>query len=174
MKNRKETDMLKKIISGGQTGADQGGLFAGKEAGLETGGYAPKGFKTEDGCSSWLADEFGLVESWSPDYHVRTYQNAWASDGTIRIAKNFETRGEICTLKAIDLHKKPYIDIQFYDPNGAIESETVQEVVDWIKRNRIEVLNVAGNRESTCVGIQAFVEKFLMGVIERLKNENQE
>ena len=32
------------IVSGGQTGADQGGLEAAKEAGIRTGGWAPDKF----------------------------------------------------------------------------------------------------------------------------------
>jgi hypothetical protein len=32
--------MLKKIVSGGQTGADQAGLKAARAAGIETGGWA--------------------------------------------------------------------------------------------------------------------------------------
>lgn len=36
-----------KIISGGQTGADMGGLEAAREYGFPTGGYAPKGWMTE-------------------------------------------------------------------------------------------------------------------------------
>jgi hypothetical protein len=35
------------IISGGQTGADQGGLFAAEILKIKTGGYAPKGYRTE-------------------------------------------------------------------------------------------------------------------------------
>jgi hypothetical protein len=163
--------MVIKIISGGQTGADQGGLIAAKKAGISTGGYIPKGFRTENGLEPKLGEEFGLVESWSPQFHVRTYQNAWASDGTIRIARDFSTRGEICTLNAIESHKRPHIDVQFYDTNGPIDSQTVQEVINWIKEYKIETLNVAGNRESTCPGIQAFVERFITEVIEGLKNE---
>ena len=40
---------LTKIISGGQTGADYGALLAAHALGLETGGWAPKGWRTEDG-----------------------------------------------------------------------------------------------------------------------------
>lgn len=40
---------LRWIISGGQTGADQGGLDAGKALGLKTGGLMPKGWRTEAG-----------------------------------------------------------------------------------------------------------------------------
>ena len=41
-----------KIISGGQTGADKGGLIAAKKANIKTGGIAPKGFMTEAGKRS--------------------------------------------------------------------------------------------------------------------------
>lgn len=40
---------LRKIISGGQTGADQGGLRAGRLLHLETGGTAPHNWMTEQG-----------------------------------------------------------------------------------------------------------------------------
>ena len=38
-----------KVCSGGQTGADLGGLIAAKQAGLETFGWMPPGFLTEFG-----------------------------------------------------------------------------------------------------------------------------
>src|SRR6202048_4695652 len=41
--------MLRKIISGGQTGADRAGLDFAIEKGLEHGGYVPRGRKAEDG-----------------------------------------------------------------------------------------------------------------------------
>jgi hypothetical protein len=37
------------IITGGQTGADQAAVRAGHAAGIPTGGFAPKGWLTEDG-----------------------------------------------------------------------------------------------------------------------------
>ena len=52
---------LRKIESGGQTGADQAGLRAARAERLETGGWAPKGWETEEGPAPWLADS-GLIE----------------------------------------------------------------------------------------------------------------
>jgi hypothetical protein len=40
--------MSKKIISGGQTGADQAGLDVAIELGIPHGGWIPKGRKTEE------------------------------------------------------------------------------------------------------------------------------
>jgi len=45
----KESHMLTKIISGGQTGADRAALDAAIKMGIEHGGWTPKGRKTEDG-----------------------------------------------------------------------------------------------------------------------------
>jgi len=51
--------MLRKIISGGQTGADRAGLDFALQAGLEHGGYVAKGRKPEDGR---IDDRCQLVE----------------------------------------------------------------------------------------------------------------
>jgi hypothetical protein len=41
--------VLRKIVYGGQTGADRAGLDFAIEVGLAHGGYVPKGRKAEDG-----------------------------------------------------------------------------------------------------------------------------
>ena len=48
--------MLKKIISGGQTGADREALETARDLGIETGGFVPKGWLTEDGPDYSLHD----------------------------------------------------------------------------------------------------------------------
>tara|TARA_Y100000034_G_scaffold43496_3_gene53126 strand:- start:42365 stop:42853 length:489 start_codon:yes stop_codon:yes gene_type:complete len=154
-----------KIISGGQTGSDQAGLQAGKALGLETGGWIPKGFKTEKGSQYELQELYNLKEHTSDHYVPRTFANVKDSDGTIRIAKNFNSPGEKCTLKAILQYERPYIDVSMSDPRP------ISEVVAWLRENKIETLNVAGNRESTAPGIAAFAEEYLMQVIKEIKNE---
>lgn len=155
--------MLKRIVSGAQTGADQGALIAAKAAGYETGGEIPLGFLTEDGPRPDLAKEFGIIESRFTGYIPRTIANVKNSDGTLRLAGNFESPGEIVTLDAIKQHNKPYLDVNVY---FRLEHE---KVARWIHDNKIEVLNIAGNRESKCPGIQEFTENFLTQVFERLQ-----
>lgn len=138
--------MLTKIISGGQTGADRAGLYVGKRFGLETGGQIPKGFKTLKGPEPWLGTEYGLVESISDNYVPRTFWNAQNSDGTVRFAADFKSRGEICTKKAIDKYGKPYFDVDHTDPRK------VDDFVAWLKAADIKTLNVAGNAEETFPG----------------------
>src|SRR6202022_2615430 len=72
--------MLRKIISGGQTGADRAGLDFAIETGLEHGGYVPRGRKAEDGR---IDDRYNLVELSTSSYPARTRRNIEESDGTV-------------------------------------------------------------------------------------------
>jgi len=69
-----------KIISDGQTGADQVALDAAIEFGIPHGGWFPKGLLTEAGP---LPDKYALTEMHSKDYLKRTKQNVIDSDGTV-------------------------------------------------------------------------------------------
>jgi Circularly permutated YpsA SLOG family len=61
--------MLRKIISGGQTGTDRAGLDFAIYAALEHGGYVPKGRKAEDGR---IDDRYDLVELPTTSYQLST------------------------------------------------------------------------------------------------------
>ena len=49
--------MLKKIVSGGQTGADRVALDVALEYGFEIGGWVPKGRLAEDGPISCITQD---------------------------------------------------------------------------------------------------------------------
>jgi len=135
--------VLKKVISGGQSGADQAGLYAAKSFGFETGGWAPKGWKTSEGKKQGLLQTvYGLKEHKS-GYVKRTWSNVEDSNATIRLAYNFNSPGEKCTLNAIKRYKKPFIDVDLNNPQPA------ESISKWIKDNNIEVLNIAGNTQPT-------------------------
>jgi hypothetical protein len=151
---------LKKVISGGQTGADQAGVIAARLCGLKTGGTMPAGFRTLDGPNPAFAQEYGLTESISPGYHARTLQNVCDADGTIRFARDFSSPGEKLTLQAIKMHGKPKIDVHMDNPIPP------SEVRDWIIGNNIRILNVAGNSEKTAPGIAKFVGEYMIDVLE--------
>jgi Circularly permutated YpsA SLOG family len=72
--------MLRKIISGGQSGADRAGLDFAIATGLEHGGYVPRGRKAGDGR---IADRYNLVELTTSSYPARTRRNIEESDGTV-------------------------------------------------------------------------------------------
>ena len=157
-----EDKMLKKICSGGQTGADLGGLIVAKMFGIETGGWMPKGFMTQHGPKPEWAKKYNLQEHESPKYPPRTFCNIENSDGTIRLAYDLLSAGEKCTLKGIQKYDKPYIDVDMNEPRD------IQEVVDWINENNIETLNVAGNSERTRPGMSIGVVDYMSKVFEKL------
>ena len=127
---------LKKIISGGQTGADQGGLAAGKALGLETGGWLPRGCMTETGRRPDLLTEYGMFEHCSTGYAPRTEINVLHSDGTALFG-DMSSPGSRLTIKLCKEHGRPYI----INPKAL-------ELREWLDREDIKILNVAGNRAS--------------------------
>lgn len=174
--------ILEKVISGGQTGADQAGLRAAKKAGIETGGWMPIGFLTLAGSRPDLEATFGVKEYLTRGgYAARTWANVRDSDGTLRFASDFRSPGEICALKALEYHRKPYFDVRVpTKPNGYVDacSEAVaalgakiQEAVVWIEEHPIRVLNVAGNSDRTCPNIGLFVGIFLGRLFDLIKKQ---
>lgn len=146
--------MIKKLISGGQTGADQGGLEAACLLNIETGGWCPKGWKTERGmCVALKA--YGLKETESPDYPARTMRNIRESDGTVIFGKT-NSPGSATTISFCDHMKRPYL----LNPDNG-------ELAQWIADFHIQTLNVAGNRESKRPGIQDAVRKYLLKELVR-------
>ena len=131
---------IRKIISGGQTGADIGGLVAGKLLGLKTGGTAPKGWITEDGPNYLLGFMYGLSEG-PPGYRERTKINIADSDATL-ILGNVNSPGSKLTLETCEEQGKLYL----------VNPEPL-ELTAWLENYDIRVLNVAGNRESKNPGI---------------------
>jgi hypothetical protein len=153
---------LKKIISGGQTGADQGGLEAAERLKIATGGTMPKGFRTEVGPMPELAARFGLEALVSAEYPPRTRYNIVGSDGTI-IFGSVEEPGSGLTKKMCKESHKPFLVIEEFDERDA------EMIVKFIGKYGIQVLNIAGNRESGRPGIQKRVRDFL---VEALKDAN--
>jgi len=150
--------MIEKIISGGQTGADQGGLEAAVVLGIETGGKVPRGFKTEKGPQPELSNLYGLEELSSDEYPPRTRYNILDSDGTV-IFGLVSSVGSRMTREMCKQNGKPWLVIESFD-------ETYFRLFgEWVLINQIKVLNVAGNRESKSPGIQNKVRNFLIEVI---------
>ena len=156
--------MLNKIISGGQTGVDQAALRAARKAELKTGGWLPKGCITTEGKCTFLLKEFDMLEHQSAGYPPRTEANVRDSDATLRLATNFKSSGEKCTLQAIKWYAKPYLDVDMKNPIA------VEQVVQWLIANKVKTLNVAGNSEPTSPWIGEAVENYLYRVFNQLRD----
>jgi hypothetical protein len=149
-----ENTPLIQIISGGQTGADRAGLESAKKFGIKTGGMAPRGYRTQKGNDLSLRDIFCLQESSSKDYPPRTLHNVLSSDGTALFGK-LNSPGTLLTIKYAKANSKPYI-----------ENPTSEELKNWIIKNNIKILNIAGNREETNPGITKKVCDVIEGMFK--------
>ena len=134
--------MIKKIISGGQTGADQAALNVAIELGIPHGGWVPKGRKTERGT---LLSKYQVQEMPTPSYPARTEQNVKDSDGTLIISHGELTGGSDFTREMAEKHNKPWMHL---DANQLTNEAAVQVIQAWIRGNEIKILNVAGSRAS--------------------------
>ncbi len=156
------------ICSGGQRGADMAGLAAALTLGIPTGGWTPKGFRTERGKEPWLA-ELGIREHSSWAYPPRTRLNANWGDGTFLIG-NPSTPGSRLTLRYAKQAEKPTYNVI---ATRAGSPEVRQAVIDrhvepfrkWILQHGIRTLNVAGNRESVTPGITHLTHDLLVAAL---------
>ncbi len=134
--------MITKIISGGQTGADQAALDVAIKLGIPHGGWIPKGRITE---ARTLDDRYNLKEMETSNYNKRTKQNVVDSDGTLIISHGKLTGGSDYTREMALFHNRPWLHI---DLNKTNSFRAAGKIKSWIAENDIEVLNVAGSRAS--------------------------
>ena len=131
-----------KIISGGQTGVDRAALDVALRHGIECGGWCPAGRLDEFGK---IPDHYPIQELQGGGFTERTLQNVKDSDGTV-VIYSVELRGgtEQSVRFCVDL-KRPHklIDASKISAEGAAKL-----VGDFVDKNKINILNVAGPRES--------------------------
>jgi len=144
--------MLRRIISGGQTGVDRAALDAALELGLPCGGYCPAGRRAEDGP---IPRRYPLEETSSPSYAARTWANVRLADATLVLSPGPPRGGTALTVCACQRLGKPYLVV---DPR---DSSAVPVVLSWLASHGVAVLNVAGPRESQHPGVYASARAFL-------------
>lgn len=135
--------MIKKIVSGGQTGADRAALDLAIKFNIDHGGWIPKGRKTEAGP---LPDYYRLTEMPTDDYKERTRQNIIDSHGTVIISRAELTGGSLLTQSYAKVVGRPncFLNLSYTE-----EYEAGEILKSFILENRIEILNVAGPRMSS-------------------------
>ncbi|UCD32019.1 MAG: putative molybdenum carrier protein [Desulfobacterales bacterium] len=134
--------MIKKIISGGQVGADQAALDVAIKMGISHGGYIQKGRKTQSGL---LPEKYKLKEMPTASFIKRIEQNVINSDGTLVISHGELSGGAGYCKKMADKHGRPCIHIDLSQTPILIAASSIHT---WLKANNIEVLNVTGSRAS--------------------------
>lgn len=159
--------LVSKIVSGGQTGVDRGAIEAARELGFPYGGLIPKGRRAEDGIVPLEFSE--MVEDARKDYLHRTERNVADADATLILSPTkVLTGGTKRTAEFCKKHDKPYwVD----NPEMPNETDRGLEFIYWIEAefgDKGIVLNVAGPRESKCIGIQAQARKFVTRLIKEI------
>lgn len=129
-----------KVISGGQAGVDRAALDAAIAAGLQVGGWCPRGRKAEDGV---IIKRYPLKETPSAGYAQRTEWNVRDSDGTLIFYISEMKGGTLLTLKMAKKYGRPCWCVD-------LEKSRLHELP---LRGPQSVLNVAGPRESQAPGI---------------------
>jgi hypothetical protein len=147
--------MLKKIISGGQTGADRAALDFAIKRKIPHGGWVPKGRIAEDGP---LHKKYKLTEMPTDSYPARTEQNVIGADGTVIISHGKLTGGSAYTEQMAKKHDRPclHVDLNEHDVLPA-----ALEILNWLDEHGIKVLNVAGPRASKDPKIYKLVKEIL-------------
>ena len=134
--------IIKKIISGAQTGADRAALDFAINNDIPHGGWAPKGRLAEDGV---IPSHYHVTEASSGKYGRRTELNVMDADGTLIISHGELSGGSLLTQKLAEKYGKPCLHI---DLNHAPEFQATLDIAHWIRHSRIGVLNIAGPRAS--------------------------
>jgi hypothetical protein len=152
--------ILRKIISGGQTGADRAALDWAIKRGIAHGGWCPKGRRSEDGV---IDQRYRLVETPSDDYSQRTEWNVRDSDATAVFSIWKKLRGgSLLTVELAYQYNKPVIHLCQEDE----QTNHAQKLRSFIEKFGISVLNVAGPRASDEPGVYQFVSNVLDSVLE--------
>ena len=126
------------------------------EFGLPVGGYIPKGKLGED---EQVPDKYPVMETRSKDYKSRIKRNVIESDGTLFINICPMKSGTTLTAKLALETNKPLMIIQLD------QDYQRTAVIKWFQENKIQILNIAGPRESKIPGIHDQAKKFLNQIL---------
>lgn len=149
----------KKIISGGQTGVDRAALDVAIKHGVECGGSCPAGRLDEFGR---IPDQYPLQELESGGFTERTLQNVKNSDGTVIIYPGKLGGGTEQTVRFCQELQRPHQPI---DAATISAEDAATLIADFIRDHEIEILNVAGPRQSEWPGGYGYASRVLDAVL---------
>ncbi len=153
---RRTAPSARRICSGGQTGVDRAALDVALEIGIPCGGWCPRGRRAEDGI---IDARYPLTETPSEEYLQRTEWNVRDADGTLILARGPLTGGTALTHAIARRLNRPCLVVDL------TRRPSPQAVLRWLRRERIQLLNVAGPRARSKPGIHAEASGFLRHVL---------
>ena len=162
-----------KIISGGQTGVDRAALDVALKNGIDCGGWCPTGRLDEVGR---IPDRYPLKELEHGGFTERTLQNVKDSEGTVIIYSEKLSGGTEQTVRFCVEQKRPHERI---DASRISIEDAAKSIADLIRKHKIDILNVAGPRQSEWPegydyvyrALEAFVNSIMSKSTSRSKNQ---
>ncbi len=149
---------LNSVVSGGQTGAEQGAIAAAQALGIRTRGTAPRGWLTDGGEAPWLAD-CGLRESLADDEPARIRANVRDARCTVWFGDTSSPQFAGTHLEAEKLGR-PFMTV-------VAGVTRPSDLAIWLRWVSAESVNVTGERENRSPGIGARVERFLRSALAK-------
>jgi hypothetical protein len=131
-----------KIISGGQTGVDRAALDVALKHGIDCGGWCPAGRLDEFGR---IPDRYPVNELEQGSFAERTLQNVKDSDGTLIIYCDELRGGTEYTVECCKQLQRPHALIDAARVSADVAGPLI---VDFVRGHKIDILNVAGPRQS--------------------------
>jgi len=159
---------LYKVISGGQLGVDEAALRVASSLGYETGGWAPREFRSRK-CLTEFGVQFLEQEPLRTALVRRAKACVDGSDATLAL----ELHNSIGTRSTINYCKgrwglaQPPDTVEPVRPVFVVDrvlfaaDGTPAAVQRWIAENSVSVLNVCGNRDEDTTEVYAFLRKVL-------------
>jgi Circularly permutated YpsA SLOG family len=132
---------LKKIISGGRSGAEWAALDAAIELDIPYGGWVSRGRQTPDGP---VPDKYKVLEELpSPAFTDRAEKNVSESDGTVLFTHGKRTTETKLLEKITGKHRRYFLHIDLSELPLHMAASVLRA---WVDKHGIEVLNVTGPR----------------------------
>jgi hypothetical protein len=147
--------MLKKIVSGGQTGVDRAALDSAMSLGIPCGGWCPRGRRATDGV---IPQRYPLRETRTSEYAERTRCNVRDADATLVLHCGDLSGGTLLTVQFARSAGKPVLCVNLLEPPEAAF------VGSWLRDAGVRLLNVAGPREQDQPGIYRTARDWLFGL----------
>jgi len=116
-----------------------------------------------------------IVQCEKLGYALRTLQNVIETDGTMAIAIDANTAGEILTRSICIRERKPYVHISYTSRSDLRRiilrrQANIQTALSFLSTYRPEKLNVAGNGLYTFKKTQKEIDKFVMDFFHNLRD----
>lgn len=155
--------MVRKVVTGGEAGAEQAAWAAARRAGVATGGYMPAGYRTEAGPAPRLGALHGAVE-FPLDDARRLRANLRRADGLLWLG-DADSPAAAEALAACRELSRPFLaaNPRFAPP---------EEAADWLLVFEIETLVASGPPASRDPEIAAIVSAYLDRVFLRLSRRS--